>query len=571
MSDVDARVRKTLGITTDRLDGGSLEPRRIEPSADVKVGAKERTKTPGSNNPPPEALSVKTADEARDVAAKLDTYNDELLPKPGTTARQITLTEALRQAQMSAPEYLTSEEDYIFSAIRVLAERHLWTPILSNVTSAGISGQGTAGSFQTATNVLNTLQVSQRLPYGGQVAAQWIWEATDQLREQSTGGYEQSSALVLSGQVPLLRGAGYIAQESLIQAERSLIYEARNFETFRRDFAVRIARDYFALLESKSRLENQRRRVELLESITAGERARYEAGRIAEFNVNRAENDLLNARASLASQREQYIVDVEQFKIRLGIQTGVAIDIIEQELDLPEPDVSLDAAMGYALEYRLDLQTRRDQVDDAKRSVANAKNGLLPDLNLNGNVRVPTDPRDSTGGLSPSVDDTSYSASVSLGLPLDRYQERLNVRQQTIELERAQREYGRFRDSIAVEARQSVRRIDLARFQLNLAERQVEINRRRVRETELKADLVETREKVDAANELQEAENARDRARTALRNAVLDYLRLTGQLRIARDGTFVKLPGMTTAPAAQEPAIQQPDAPPPAEPAPVGG
>lgn len=571
MSDVDARVRKTLGITTERLDGGSLEPRRVEPSTDVKVGAKERAKTPGSNNPPPEALSVKTADEARDVAAKLDTYNEELLPKPGTTARQITLTEALRQAQMSAPEYLTSEEDYIFSAIRVLAERHLWTPILSNVTSAGISGQGTAGNFQTATNVLNTLQVSQRLPYGGQVAAQWIWEATDQLREQSTGGYEQSSALVLSGQVPLLRGAGYIAQESLIQDERSLIYEARNFETFRRDFAVRIARDYFALLESKSRLENQRRRVELLESITAGERARYEAGRIAEFNVNRAENDLLNARASLASQREQYIVDVEQFKIRLGIQTGVAIDIIEQELDLPEPDVSLDAAMGYALEYRLDLQTRRDQVDDAKRSVANAKNGLLPDLNLNGNVRVPTDPRDATGGLSPSLDDTSYSASVSLGLPLDRYQERLNVRQQTIELERAQREYGRFRDSIAVEARQSVRRIDLARFQLNLAERQVEINRRRVRETELKADLVETREKVDAANELQEAENARDRARTALRNAVLDYLRLTGQLRIARDGTFVKLPGMTSAPAAPEPAIQQPDAPPPAEPAPAGG
>ena len=38
------------------------------------------------------------------------------------------------------------------------------------------------------------------------------------------------------------------ADVALIQAERDLVYSARNFEAFRREFLVAIARDYFALV-----------------------------------------------------------------------------------------------------------------------------------------------------------------------------------------------------------------------------------------------------------------------------------------------------------------------------------
>ncbi|QYU66043.1 LptF/LptG family permease [Leptolyngbya sp. 15MV] len=325
---------------------------------------------------------------------------------------------------------------------------------------------------------------------------------------------------------------------------RDVTWYRRRFEDFRRSFLVRVAREYFALVEAQKRLRNQEARVKLLEQITAGETARYEAGRIAEFRRNVAQNNLLSAQASLAGQREQFIVDAEQFKIRLGLPSGTPALIVEQELDLPEPEVGLDRAVALAMEYRLDLQNLRDQLDDRRRGLANARNALLPEADATASVSMPTDPRDRVGGLSFSPGDVNYSAGITFGLPLDREAERVALRQQSIALQRAVREYDRTRDEIAVEVRQSVRRIDLARFQLNIAEQQVEINRRRVLETELKADEVETQFKVDAANALQDAENERDRTRTALRNAVLDYLRQSGQLRVGRDGQFERLPGM---------------------------
>jgi outer membrane protein TolC len=549
LDDIDARTHRLLAGTSERIDGGMVTPSRSFSGEDGKVGPKERNKTPGTTNPPAANLSYTVADEARDVASRLDTYESLSTPKTGEHGLVINLSEALKIAQRSAPEYLAAEEDYIFAAIRLLIERHLWTPQLFNDTTVGVSGAGTNGSFQSALSVLNDLKVTQRLPYGGSVQAEWLWQATDQLRQQATGRYTQSSSLVLSGNVPLLRGAGYVAQESLIQAERSLVYQARSFEDFRRQFFVGIASQYYILLQSQSGLRNQEQRVKTLENITAGETARYEAGRIAEFRRNVAQANLLSARASLAGSRESFIVQVEQFKIRLGLPSTTIIELVEQELDFPEPDIALDNAVATALDLRLDLQNRRDQLDDQRRAVANAKNAILPDLNLNASATLPTDPGKRVGGLLIQPEDMQYQAGVTFGLPLNREQERLTLRQQTILLARAVRDYDVFRDQLAVGVRQAVRQIDLARFQLTLAQQQVEINKRRVLETELKSDEVETQFKVDAANQLQDSEDQRDVARTALRNSVLDYMRQAGILRISRDGIFERLPGMDTAKA----------------------
>jgi hypothetical protein len=176
--------------------------------------------------------------------------------------------------------------------------------------------------------------------------------------------------------------------------------------------------------------------------------------------------------------------------------------------------------------------------------VANAKDGILPDLDLFGEVGVPTDPDDNTGGVAFDKDETEYRVGATLSLPLDRERERLAVRAAQIRLERAQREHARLQDNVAVSARGAVRAVPLARFQLDLAEQQVEINRRRLRAQKLQEDTVDPQQIVDTENDLLDAENARDRARTRLRNAILGYLLETDQLRVTREGTLRVLPGM---------------------------
>lgn len=575
LSRIDARTRALLEERTTTLGGGAITPDRTFPDR-APLDQAAVNKRPGTINPGPEELRYTPADEARDVAARLDTFEQQASKGDGSTPiLSIDLAESWRTTQRTGREFKRAEEDYILAAVRLLVERHLWSPRLFNDTSVSVAGDGDDGRFDSAARVLNELRVTQRLPYGGDVAARWIWDATDQLRDRSTGEYIQASRLVLDASIPLLRGAGLVAQESLIQAERDLVYAAREFEDFRRQYFVDIARDYFELVQSLAEIRNQEEQLKSLRLTERAETARYEAGRIALFRKNIATNDVLQAEASLAELRERYILQLDRFKVRLGLSTDQPVEILPLRLELADPDISPEQATEMALLYRLDLQTRRDQVDDARRDVANARNDVLPDLDLAGAVTIPTDPSDRQGELGFSADELNYAASVTFGLPLDRRIERARVRQAVIALERSARDYDQFRDEVVVAVRRAVREVDLQRFQYRLAEERVKINRSRVRELELKQEEVDTQTRIDAENALLESLNARDRAKTDLRNAILQYLLDSGQLRVARDGTFQLLPGMPESarevelapPGFPEPVVEPP---PVAEPPPAG-
>lgn len=579
LSDIDARTQ-TLLLERERwIDGGTIAPsmQRGEPGAGDR--ARELSTRPATTNPEASAMRYEPADEARDVAARLAQFAADATGQasPGEVLG-LDLEGVFRLSHRSAREYLNAEEDYILSAIRLLVERHRWGPRLFNDTTVELSGSGEDGDFDSAVRLVNELRATKRLPYGGEVEARWIWQATEQLRSRVSGQYEQSSEIALDASIPLLRGAGMVAREDLIQAERDLIYAARAFEDFRRNFLVSLAGDYFDLLQAQSQIANAERSLAGLRNQLASDTAKAESGRIAEFQRNISANRVLQGEADLASQRERYILLLDRFKIRLGLPVETPIDILPLDFRLDEPLVSLDEATRLALEFRLDLQNSRDRVDDARRRVANARNNARADLDLTAGVSIPTDADTREGGVAFDPDDTRYNAGIRLGMPLDRRIERLQIRQAVIQLQQAERDYEQFRDEVSLAVRQAVRNIDLARFQLRLAEERVEINRRRVMELELKSDEVDSQSRVDAQNELLDAENARDQAVTDLRNAVLAYLRESGQLRVARDGTFEWLPGMERLAPGDEPAGDVPpaepgpEAPPPSPPPePPGG
>lgn len=506
-------------------------------------GGTASQKAPPTTNPAASDLTFVPADEARDVRERLRKYSEDAAA-PGGETQVLSLRSSLEIAQERGREVLAAEERYLLLAISLLVERHLWGPRFFNDTTVSLDGNGDDGNFEHALNLVNTLRATQRLPYGGSVEARWVWNATEQLRQTAAGRYEQSSSIVLSGNIPLLRGAGMVAREDRIQAERNLVYEARDFERFRRQFLVEIAQDYFELQNTKASIANQERQLKSLRDNARRTAARVEAGRIEAFEQGIADNEVLSAEASLASQRDQLILQLERFKIRLGLPPTQKVEIADETLNVPEPDIDLEEAAALALEFRLDLQNQRDQLDDSRRAVANAKNELLPDLNLAGSVTLPTDDDARVGSLALSPDDLRYEVSATLGLPLDRYNERLRLRSAIINLERSRRDYERARDDVVVSVRAALRRIDLARFQLTLAEQQVEINKKRRRGQELRADTIDTQVLLDSENALLAAENQRDRALTNLRNAILNYLLESDQLRVGRDGQLERLPGM---------------------------
>ena len=69
---------------------------------------------------------------------------------------------------------------------------------------------------------------------------------------------------------------------------------------------------------------------------------------------------------------------------------------------------------------------------------------------VSASVSIPTDDERARAGLRFEPEDSHFQAGITYGLPLDREIERLSLRQAEVSLERARRDYDRFRDDIAV-------------------------------------------------------------------------------------------------------------------------
>ncbi|RMH29653.1 MAG: TolC family protein [Planctomycetota bacterium] len=541
MGEVDRATQAVIAERVAALGGGATAPRPfVGGEASDRGGWYEER--PGTVNPPASALGFEPAAEARNVAELLRGYAQGTIA-PGPDALTLGLEDVFRLAVTTSREHRQAEEDFILTTIALLIERHRWSPRLFNDTTVTVSGAGDGGTFDSALSVINALRLTQRLPFGGEVEAAWVARAAQELVNKSTNAYTSSSELVLSANIPLLRGAGRVAREDLIQAERETVYAARTYERFRRSLLVDIAADYFDLLQTKARIGNQQRQLDSQIRRQEETAAKVMAGRLNPFQNDIVANEVKQSQARLANLREQYVLQLERFKVRLGLDPLTEIDLGEIGQGLREPLVTPEQAVELALTLRLDLQNRRDRLIDVERAVANARNGLLPDFDVSGTVTVPTDPNSDQDGLEIDGESTRYSVGATFSLPLDRRIERLSLRQAQVRLERERRAYEEFRDGIVIEARQAVRAIDLARFQLQLAETQIEINRRGLEDLSLRDDA-DPQAIIDRQNALLDAENARDQALTDLRNAVLRYLLTTGQMRVKPDGTFDAPEGM---------------------------
>jgi outer membrane protein TolC len=537
--DLDRNTNQALLESAERVgDVASLpvyDPSRFE-EGNAFPPAPE--KFPPTVNPAATDLLVPSRPAAEsDVAQVIERFRS--MTEIAADAPVLPFDEAIRYAQGHASEYLAAEEAYFIVALNLLIEQHRWGPRFFNETSAFMSAAPLGGGrYNTAINLLNDLGVSQRLPWGGEVSAQFLVAATEQLSNAIGEDGTQSSTALLSANIPLLRGAGTVAQEPLIQARRNLIYAAREFQTFRRQFYFEIAGDYLDLIFRSQQIRNSEAQVERSRQVEARTVALVDSGRTEPFQADLARQNTLFAIDRLAQLQDDYRLQIDRFKLRIGMDTTKTIRIAESALNLPVPKTTLEQAVQEALDYRLDLQTSADEVEDARRQVDVAKNELQGDLNVRVATGLATSNDLVRGGLDFRPEDTTYSAGLTYGLPLDRTIEEARYRQSQILLERQRRDDRQFRDRAAIEARRSVRGIETAQFSLLISERNVAAAQNRQAAIDAAPDRATARDRTEAVNNLQRAQDQLDTARRDLQIAILGYLLSTGQLRIVPDGAL---------------------------------
>ena len=526
--DVDEPARNYVPLTLRPVD------------APVPIGIVPEAARVGAFGPPlpPEAIDEADLSATLDATALARQFATEGTdfgpPAAGFDVATFGLADSLAYATEHSRDYRDEMEDLYLAALDVTLARHLFEPRFFADGTVRYERASRSRDFATALETVTRAGVRQRLPYGGEVSAAAVVSFVDALDGPVADG--ESAAVTLEASVPLLRGAGFVNLEPLVQGERDVVYAVRDFERFRRAFAVEVAGRYFNLVNLRQSVRNNYINFLQNQRLVDQVQAQFDAGfndlRIIE--VQRAVNSLLRAEDALNGAQARYENALDDFKIVLGMPVQARLDIVAQAVDVEAVFERQEAAVAAALDFRLDLQTQRDQVDDARRGVAVTRNQLLPTLDLVGDATVGNEDDDPARELD--RDTALFGAGVAFSLPLDRVAERNDYRRSLIRLEQAQRAVDDLEARVTADVRQALRNVRQAEISVRISEANAEVARRRleyaVEALRLGVAGVETVDVVDAQDALLSANQQLDAAKADLLTERLQLLRDTGTLRV---------------------------------------
>ena len=468
-------------------------------------------------------------------------FSGKLSGNAARTARDVTEVSPLAQAVRDAPGMITQIGALTGTPGDLLAQYASLVQEAGNVT--GLDAATTRTVSDCSVEGDTGFGLDLLLKGGGRIAV----DLTSNFLRFLTGDPRASatSALAASITQPLLRGAGRkIAAERLTQSERDLLYELRAFARFRQEFTVNISSEYYGVLQDRDAVRNNYQSFQAFKTNMDREHALEAEGKLTRSEVARLEQALLNDENSWIGSVRKYKQRLDQFKITIGLSADSQIVLDDAELDqmkqtgIIHPDIATDDAVKVARVSRLDLYTQRDKEEDTGRKVEVAANALKPQLDVLANITVPSRGTDKFDEFD--ADHAKWGAGLNVDLPLDRKAERNSYRAALITHERAKRELDLAEDEVILEVRDAWRNLDQAKRAYEIAVEGVKLNQRRVEEQDLLAELgrATALNRVDAQNDLTQAENNRTAALVGHTIARLQFWRDMGILFIKENGQW---------------------------------
>ncbi len=206
-----------------------------------------------------------------------------------------------------------------------------------------------------------------------------------------------------------------------------------------------------------------------------------------------------------------------------------------------EIDESL--AIQLALENRLDLQVAIGEVYDAQRQVVVRADALGADLTLLGSANLGEGRSIGSATADDAqlrFDKASYSALLTLDLPLERTAERNAYRNSFIDLERATRNVQTLEDQVKLSIRSELRGLIESRESLKIQARSVIVAQKQVKSSTmfLEAGMANMRDLREAQDALLVAQNSLTQAVITYRTTELELQRDMGLLQVDENGMW---------------------------------
>ncbi len=464
-------------------------------------------------------------------------------------ARILSLADALAVAVTHNREYRNRKELLYLQALDLTLVRHQFSPLLTGTGNLEFQ-ETTRAIEENLDNLVRDSTFTRRASFGidlllktgarisSSVTADFLKFVNGDLRTIN------NSSVVTTFSQPLLRGAGYRATtEGLTQAERDLFYALRDFARFRKEFTVRIASEYFRILQARDAVKNNYLGYQGFKISVEREEALADEDRTTQAELGQLRQAELNNELQWINALRNYSQLLDQFKIDLGIPVTENIVLDDSELgklEIIDPVFSRDKAAEVAVATRLDLSNSREQHEDTARRILVTAQDLLPGADLVGAVDVGSPPSTQVLGIDSRLND--WSVGLDVDLPLDNKEERNAYRSALISHQRTARELELAEDRIRLEVYDASRNLETARKQFEISQLGVELAQKRLEEQNLLMELGRgtARDLVDARNDLTNSQNDYTGAIINHTTSRLNFWRDMGILFITKDGKWEK-------------------------------
>lgn len=477
----------------------------------------------------------------------------------------LSLADAMRAGAANSEEFQKEKESIFEAALALDLQRHAFETTFAGVLGGAFSGserdggeaEGDAGdgtaaggggkskSSQASGN--SSASLNRKFSNGASLAASIGLDVVKLL----TGGSGSTFGLKgdVSATIPLLRGAGRdIVREPLTQAERNLIYAIYHFEGYRQSFAIKVATDYYGMLQTRQKLIALRENGERLGENYKRAQMLYDSGRLSQVELDQTRQELLTTGDSIVEAEKASQGQLDSFKMSLGLPVDARIELDMAELDKVAATMNVaptnsagvpvqpplawteEEAIEIALTNNFDMIVERMRLGDTRRAIKIAADGLRFDVSLKGNVGYGSSK--ATGKTS--ANNTTYGLSLESNLPWDKREERNSYEAAVRALETAERAIDIKEDSMRQLIRDDIRSLNSAWNSYVIQREALNVAQRRVRSTTLfqQAGRSSTRD-------LLESESALLSARNSTVGAIVGY-RIAG-LRLRRDMAVLEL------------------------------
>jgi outer membrane protein len=379
------------------------------------------------------------------------------------------------------------------------------------------------------------LEASQRLPWsGGSLTA----SGTLRSLHPADGPRLHASDLELVLSQPLLRGAGPNATYfDLRNSRRAREAQERAFELARQRLVVDVTTSFYQVVKQRELLNVARQGLQRSADLRQASEARMKVGLASKLDVFRAELQSSQTEEALVQAQSGLETALEQFRILLGLDPA---DPVEPEaVTLPDTVAMrlepISVLVATAVESRLEVREARDQVKDAERAAAIARQNLLPQLDLN--VGVTQAGIGPTYGDSLRAADSRVSFFVSSSYPVERSADKAARAVAELDLASRRRAAAQLELEVAGEVRAAARSLERLEKSIELQRKGVDFagQQHRLATLRYQRGLASNFDVVDAESNLLSSRTALVSLLTDYQVARVQLLKAIGKLDVAKE------------------------------------